>query len=130
VGDESAYPRPWASTADTNAIAPTALYGDALSAAGFEILSERECRGLCLIVRVIVVAPDAGAMAALTGGRAPNPGSSFLEAVGRRGDTDTQGRESWRPADRSRNETQVYLKPEISYQHRPDNSSDSAVARR
>jgi hypothetical protein len=45
---EVAYPLPWASTADTNAIAPPELYRDALSATGFEVLSERERRDVAL----------------------------------------------------------------------------------
>ncbi|BCM21076.1 class I SAM-dependent methyltransferase [Mesorhizobium sp. J8] len=45
---ELSYPLPWASTADTNAIAPPEDYRDALSAAGFEILSERERRDVAL----------------------------------------------------------------------------------
>jgi ubiquinone/menaquinone biosynthesis C-methylase UbiE len=43
-----AYPLPWASTAETNAIAAPAQYRDALSAAGFEIISERDRRGVAL----------------------------------------------------------------------------------
>ena len=49
TGDgELAYPLPWASTAETNAIAPSETYRDALFAAGFEILSERERRDAAL----------------------------------------------------------------------------------
>jgi ubiquinone/menaquinone biosynthesis C-methylase UbiE len=43
-----AHPLPWASTAETNQIAPPGAYRDALSAAGFEILSERERRDAAL----------------------------------------------------------------------------------
>jgi ubiquinone/menaquinone biosynthesis C-methylase UbiE len=43
-----AYPLPWASTAETNAIATPAQYRDALSAAGFEIISERDRRDVAL----------------------------------------------------------------------------------
>ncbi|TIM67985.1 MAG: hypothetical protein E5Y52_10090 [Mesorhizobium sp.] len=42
------YPLPWASTAETNAIAAPDQYRDTLSAAGFEILSERERRDVAL----------------------------------------------------------------------------------
>jgi ubiquinone/menaquinone biosynthesis C-methylase UbiE len=45
---ELTYPLPWASTAETNAIAPPGTYCDALSAAGFEILSERDGRHVAL----------------------------------------------------------------------------------
>ncbi|MBZ9735032.1 methyltransferase domain-containing protein [Mesorhizobium sp. CA18] len=45
---ELPYPLPWASTADTNALAAPEQYRDALSAAGFEILSERERRDVAL----------------------------------------------------------------------------------
>ena len=49
TGDgELAYPLPWASTAETNTIAPPGTYRDALSAAGFQILSERERRDAAL----------------------------------------------------------------------------------
>jgi ubiquinone/menaquinone biosynthesis C-methylase UbiE len=43
-----AYPLPWASTPETNAIATPAQYQDALSAAGFEIISERNRREVAL----------------------------------------------------------------------------------
>jgi ubiquinone/menaquinone biosynthesis C-methylase UbiE len=43
-----AYPLPWASRAETNAIAAPAHYRDALSAAGFEIISERDRRAVAL----------------------------------------------------------------------------------
>jgi ubiquinone/menaquinone biosynthesis C-methylase UbiE len=42
------YPLPWASTADTNAIASPRHYREALSAAGFEIVSDRERRDVAL----------------------------------------------------------------------------------
>jgi hypothetical protein len=45
---ELSYPLPWASTADTNAIAQPEQYRDALSAAGFEIVSERQRRDVAL----------------------------------------------------------------------------------
>ncbi|WP_157678607.1 methyltransferase domain-containing protein [Mesorhizobium sp. WSM1497] len=45
---ELSYPLPWASTADTNAIAAPEQYRDTLSAAGFEILSERQRRDAAL----------------------------------------------------------------------------------
>jgi ubiquinone/menaquinone biosynthesis C-methylase UbiE len=45
---ELSYPLPWASTADTNAIAQPEQYRDALSAAGFEIVSERQRRDAAL----------------------------------------------------------------------------------
>ncbi|ARP68197.1 hypothetical protein A9K65_032805 (plasmid) [Mesorhizobium sp. WSM1497] len=45
---EMSYPLPWASTADTNAIATPDQYRDALSAVGFEILSERRRRDVAL----------------------------------------------------------------------------------
>ncbi|MDG4898698.1 methyltransferase domain-containing protein [Mesorhizobium sp. WSM4976] len=45
---ELSYPLPWASTADTNAIATPEQYRDALSAAGFEMVSERERRDVAL----------------------------------------------------------------------------------
>jgi ubiquinone/menaquinone biosynthesis C-methylase UbiE len=45
---ELSYPLPWASTADTNAIAAPEQYRDTLSAAGFEILSERQQRDVAL----------------------------------------------------------------------------------
>lgn len=49
TGDgELPYPLPWASTADSNAIASPAQYRDMLSAAGFEILSERRRREFAL----------------------------------------------------------------------------------
>lgn len=49
TGDgELAYPLPWASTLETNAIEPAATYRDALLTAGFEILSERERRDAAL----------------------------------------------------------------------------------
>jgi ubiquinone/menaquinone biosynthesis C-methylase UbiE len=44
----SSYPLPWASTADANAIATPRHYRDALSAAGFEIVSDRERRDVAL----------------------------------------------------------------------------------
>lgn len=46
-GDFS-YPLPWASTAATNAIATPAQYCEALAAAGFEIVSERERRDVAI----------------------------------------------------------------------------------
>ncbi|WP_292496404.1 methyltransferase domain-containing protein [Mesorhizobium sp.] len=45
---ELSYPLPWAGTADTNAIAAPQEYRDVLSAAGFEILSERQRRDVAL----------------------------------------------------------------------------------
>jgi SAM-dependent methyltransferase len=49
TGDgELSYPLPWASTADTNAIVSPRNYCDALSAAGFDIASERERRNVAL----------------------------------------------------------------------------------
>jgi ubiquinone/menaquinone biosynthesis C-methylase UbiE len=45
---ELAYPLPWASTPETNAIAAPARYREALSAAGFEIISERNRRDVAL----------------------------------------------------------------------------------
>jgi ubiquinone/menaquinone biosynthesis C-methylase UbiE len=49
VGDGAlAYPLPWASTAETNAIAGPAQYRDALCAAGFEIISDRDRRDVAL----------------------------------------------------------------------------------
>jgi ubiquinone/menaquinone biosynthesis C-methylase UbiE len=45
---ELSYPLPWASTADTNAIGSPGQYRDALSAAGFEIVSQRELRDVAL----------------------------------------------------------------------------------
>jgi ubiquinone/menaquinone biosynthesis C-methylase UbiE len=49
TGDgELSYPLPWASTADTNAIASPQHYRDALSAAGFEIVSDRARRDVAL----------------------------------------------------------------------------------
>ncbi|WP_165349875.1 MULTISPECIES: methyltransferase domain-containing protein [unclassified Mesorhizobium] len=45
---ELSYPLPWASTADANAITAPEQYRDALSAAGFEILSERQRRDVAL----------------------------------------------------------------------------------
>ena len=42
------YPLPWASTADANAIVSPRHYRDALSAAGFEIVSDRERRDVAL----------------------------------------------------------------------------------
>jgi ubiquinone/menaquinone biosynthesis C-methylase UbiE len=42
------YPLPWSSTADTNAIAPPGHYLDALTAAGFEIVSDRNRRDVAL----------------------------------------------------------------------------------
>lgn len=49
TGDgEFSYPLPWASTAATNAIATPAQYRQALTAAGFEILGERERRDLAV----------------------------------------------------------------------------------
>lgn len=45
---ELAYPLPWASTPETNAIAAPAQYREALSAAGFEIISERNRRDVAL----------------------------------------------------------------------------------
>ena len=49
TGDgEFTYPLPWAANADANAIARPQHYRDALAAAGFEILSERECRDVAV----------------------------------------------------------------------------------
>jgi len=49
TGDgELSYPLPWASTADTNAIVSPGEYRNALSAAGVEIVSERERRDVAL----------------------------------------------------------------------------------
>ncbi|OHV68965.1 hypothetical protein LCM4577_23065 [Mesorhizobium sp. LCM 4577] len=45
---ELSHPLPWASAADANAIATPEQYRDALSAAGFEVLSERERRDVAL----------------------------------------------------------------------------------
>jgi hypothetical protein len=45
---ELSYPLPWASTAETSAIAAPAQYRDALSAVGFEIISERNRRDVAL----------------------------------------------------------------------------------
>jgi ubiquinone/menaquinone biosynthesis C-methylase UbiE len=45
---ELPYPLPWAGSADTNAIAAPEQYRDALSAAGFEIISERNRRDVAL----------------------------------------------------------------------------------
>lgn len=47
-GDFS-YPLPWASTATTNAIATPAQYCEALAAAGFKIVSERERRDVAIV---------------------------------------------------------------------------------
>jgi SAM-dependent methyltransferase len=49
TGDgEFTYPLPWAANAEANAIAQPQHYRDALTAAGFEILSERECRDVAV----------------------------------------------------------------------------------
>jgi ubiquinone/menaquinone biosynthesis C-methylase UbiE len=49
TGDgELTYPLPWASTADANAIAAPEQYRDVLSAAGFQIVSDRERREVAL----------------------------------------------------------------------------------
>ena len=49
TGDgELTYPLPWASTADANAIARPSAYREALAAAGFEIVSERERRDVAI----------------------------------------------------------------------------------
>lgn len=45
---ELAYPLPWATTCETNAIAEPELYRNALQSAGFEILSERNRRDFAL----------------------------------------------------------------------------------
>jgi SAM-dependent methyltransferase len=45
---ELPYPLPWAGSGDTNAIAAPGQYRDALSAAGFEIISERSRRDVAL----------------------------------------------------------------------------------
>jgi ubiquinone/menaquinone biosynthesis C-methylase UbiE len=45
---ELSYPLPWASTAETNAVGSPGEYRDALSSAGFAIVSERERRDVAL----------------------------------------------------------------------------------
>ena len=46
--DDIAYPVPWATDANTCALAPPETYRDALTAAGFEIIAERNLRDLCI----------------------------------------------------------------------------------
>jgi hypothetical protein len=45
---ELSYPLPWASSAATNAIASSAHYRNALNAAGFEVVFERDRRDVAL----------------------------------------------------------------------------------
>lgn len=87
TGDgELGYPLPWASTAETNAIVPPGAYRDALSAAGFEILSERERRDVALEYFArqraqVATAPAALGVHTLMGVRRPEMVRNMSEAI-------------------------------------------------
>jgi ubiquinone/menaquinone biosynthesis C-methylase UbiE len=88
TGDgELSYPLPWASTEATNAIASSAHYRDALSAAGFEIVSERERRDVALeyfaLQRAQVAAAASAALGVhtLMGARRPEMVRNMSESI-------------------------------------------------
>ncbi len=87
TGDgELAYPLPWASTAETNAIASAETYRDALCAAGFEIVSERERRDAALDYFArqrakVTAAPAALGVHTLMGERRPEMVRNMSEAI-------------------------------------------------
>jgi ubiquinone/menaquinone biosynthesis C-methylase UbiE len=83
---ELSHPLPWASTADTNAIGSSGQYRDALSSAGFEIVSERERRDIALDYfarqRAQVPArPAALGMHTLMGARRPEMVRNMSESI-------------------------------------------------
>jgi SAM-dependent methyltransferase len=80
------YPLPWAGTADTNAIVSPRQYCDALSAAGFEIVSERERRDVALDYFArqraqAAAAPPALGVHTLMGARRPEMVRNMSEAI-------------------------------------------------
>lgn len=81
------YPLPWSSMAATNAIASPTHYRDALSAVGFEIVSERNCRDVALEYfaqqRAQVAAAGLAALGVhiLLGARRPETVHNMSEAI-------------------------------------------------
>jgi SAM-dependent methyltransferase len=83
---ELSYPLPWASTADTNAIASPRQYCDALSAAGFEIASKRERHDVALDYFArqqaqVAAAPPALGIHTLMGARRPEMVRNMSESI-------------------------------------------------
>jgi ubiquinone/menaquinone biosynthesis C-methylase UbiE len=87
TGDgELAYPLPWASAAEANTIAPPGAYRDALSAAGFQILSERERRDVALAYFArqraqVATEPAALGVHTLMGDRRPEMVRNMSESI-------------------------------------------------
>lgn len=88
TGDgELSYPLPWSSTAATNAIASPAHYRDALSAAGFEVVSERNRRDVALDyfaqqrAQVAASGPAALGVHTLMGARRPEMVRNMSESI-------------------------------------------------
>ena len=80
------YPLPWASTADTNAIVSPRHYRDALAAAGFEMVSERERRDVALDYFArqraqVAAAPAALGVHTLMGARRPEMVRNMSESI-------------------------------------------------
>jgi len=80
------YPLPWASTAETNAIVSPRHYRDALAAAGFEIVSERERRDVALAYFArqraqVAAAPAALGVHTLMGARRPEMVRNMSESI-------------------------------------------------
>jgi ubiquinone/menaquinone biosynthesis C-methylase UbiE len=87
TGDgELSYPLPWASTAETNAIVSPRRYRDALSVAGFEIVSERGRREVALEYFArqraqTAVGPAALGVHTLMGARRPEMVRNMSESI-------------------------------------------------
>ncbi|HKS60799.1 MAG TPA: methyltransferase domain-containing protein [Xanthobacteraceae bacterium] len=80
------YPLPWASTAEANAIVSPRHYRDALVAAGFEIVSERERRDVALDYFArqraqVAAAPAALGVHTLMGARRPEMVRNMSESI-------------------------------------------------
>ena len=80
------YPLPWASTAETDAIVSPRNYRDALAAAGFEIVSERERRDVALAYFArqraqVAAAPAALGVHTLMGARRPEMVRNMSESI-------------------------------------------------
>ena len=83
---ELAYPLPWASTPETNAIAAPAQYREALSAAGFDIISERNRRDVALNYFAqqrakVATGPTALGVQTLMGARRPQMVRNMSESI-------------------------------------------------
>lgn len=88
IGDgDLSYPLPWSSASETNAIASPAQYRDALSAAGFEIVSDRNRRDVALDyfaqqrAQVAAAGPAALGVHTLMGVRRPEMVRNMSESI-------------------------------------------------